>query len=45
MPTGKGGDIMRAAFGEGWFNNLQLEDSLDESNLQVNLEITLPKNK
>lgn len=40
MPTGKGGDIMKAAFGEGWFNNLQLEDSLDESNLQVNLEIT-----
>lgn len=40
MPAGKGGDIMKAAFGEGWFNNLQLEDSLDESNLQVNLEIT-----
>ncbi|EPK0081112.1 hypothetical protein P851_03137 [Klebsiella aerogenes UCI 48] len=40
MPTGKGGDIIRAAFGEGWFNDLKLEDSLDESNLQVNLEIT-----
>ncbi|HFW7461032.1 TPA: hypothetical protein ACIDD4_001590 [Shigella flexneri] len=40
MPTSKGGDIIKAAFGEAWFNNLQLEDSLDESNLQVNLEIT-----
>ncbi|ERT14081.1 hypothetical protein [Photorhabdus temperata] len=40
MPTGKGGDIIKAAFGENWFNDLQLEDSLDEANLQVNLEIT-----
>lgn len=40
MPAGKGGDIIKAAFGESWFNNLQLEDSLDESNLQVHLEIT-----
>lgn len=40
MPTGKGGNILKAAFGEDWFSNLRLEDSLDESNLQVNLEIT-----
>jgi len=40
MPTGKGGNILKAAFGEQWFNDLRLEDSLDESNLQVNLEIT-----
>lgn len=40
MPTGKGGDIIKAAFGERWFDNLKLEDSLDEANLQVNLEIT-----
>lgn len=40
MPTGKGGNILKAAFGEKWFDDLKLEDSLDESNLQVNLEIT-----
>lgn len=40
MPSGKGGDIIKAAFGEKWFNDLKLEDSLDEANLQVNLEIT-----
>ncbi len=40
MPTGKGGSILKAAFGEDWFDNLRFEDSLDESNLQVNLEIT-----
>lgn len=40
MPTGKGGDIIKAAFGEDWFNDLKLEDALDEANLQVNLEIT-----
>ncbi|MBN5391656.1 hypothetical protein JY551_06535 [Serratia marcescens] len=40
MPTGKGGDIIKAAFGEKWFDDLKLEDSLDEANLQVNLEIT-----
>lgn len=40
MPTGKGGNILKAAFGEDWFKDLKLEDSLDDSNLQVNLEIT-----
>jgi len=40
MPQGKGGDVIKAAFGEDWFNDLRLEDSLDEANLQVNLEIT-----
>ncbi|MDE9483176.1 hypothetical protein [Xenorhabdus bovienii] len=40
MPSGKGGDIIKAAFGEGWFDDLKLEDALDEANLQVNLEIT-----
>lgn len=40
MPVGKGGNIIKAAFGERWFNDLKLSDSLDEANLQVNLEIT-----
>lgn len=40
MPTGKGGSILKAAFGEDWFKDLKLEDSLDDANLQVNLEIT-----
>ncbi|MEA9393136.1 hypothetical protein SJI19_21790 [Acerihabitans sp. TG2] len=40
MPSDKGGDIIKAAFGEKWFNDLKLEDSLDDANLQVNLEIT-----
>jgi hypothetical protein len=35
MPTGKGGNILKAAFGEKWFDDLKLEDSLDESNLQL----------
>ncbi|OKP03257.1 hypothetical protein [Xenorhabdus eapokensis] len=40
MPIGKGGDIIKAAFGEAWFDDLKLEDALDEANLQVNIEIT-----
>lgn len=40
MPAGKGGSILKAAFGEDWFKDLKLEDSLDDANLQVNLEIT-----
>ncbi|MBT0717801.1 hypothetical protein HGT71_05880 [Rosenbergiella epipactidis] len=40
MPTGKGGNILKAAFGENWFSELRLEDSLDDSNIQINLEIT-----
>ncbi|EGZ6858253.1 hypothetical protein SNN68_003834 [Cronobacter sakazakii] len=40
LPVGRGGSILKAAFGEEWFSDLKLEDSLDESNLQINLEIT-----
>ncbi|OBU11727.1 hypothetical protein [Morganella psychrotolerans] len=40
MPTGKGGDIIKAMLGMKLFNDLKLEDSLDDANLQVNLEIT-----
>ncbi|MFI3037330.1 hypothetical protein ACH54D_10785 [Atlantibacter hermannii] len=40
LPVGRGGSILKAAFGEQWFSDLKLEDSLDEANLQVNLEIT-----
>jgi len=40
LPVGRGGSILKAAFGESWFSELKLEDSLDEANLQVNLEIT-----
>ncbi|WP_049294051.1 hypothetical protein [Franconibacter helveticus] len=40
LPVGRGGSILKAAFGEDWFSDLKLEDSLDDANLQVNLEIT-----
>jgi hypothetical protein len=44
MPTGKGGNILKAAFGEKWFDDLKLEDSLDESNLQLTWKLlTLEK--
>lgn len=39
-PYGKGFDILQAALGEDWRNNLKLEDSLDEANLKVSLEVT-----
>lgn len=39
-PYGKGFDILQAALGEDWRNNLRLEDSLDEANLKVSLEVT-----
>ncbi|WP_238085260.1 hypothetical protein [Pseudescherichia vulneris] len=44
MPKGKGGDILKAAFGQDWFRDLRLEDTLDEANLQVNLEISYFRN-
>ncbi|HIH4316756.1 TPA: hypothetical protein ACYSBI_000672 [Morganella morganii] len=40
MPAGRGGDIIKAMLGSDIFNDLKLEDSLDDANLQVNLEIT-----
>jgi hypothetical protein len=40
IPCGPAADIIEAALGEDWFNKLNLEESLDEANLQVNLEIT-----
>lgn len=39
-PQGKASDIIGAVMGANWFDTLKLEDSLDEANLQVNLEIT-----
>lgn len=39
-PVGMGFDIIRAALGEVHFDKLKLNDSLDEANLQVTLEIT-----
>lgn len=40
IPCGMGVDVVRAALGEDWFNTLKLEDSLDDANLQVSLEIS-----
>jgi len=40
IPCGMGVDVMRAALGADWFNKINLQDSLDEANLQVSLEIT-----
>jgi hypothetical protein len=40
IPCGPAANIIEAALGQDWFNTLNLEDSLDEANLQVNLEIT-----
>ena len=39
-PDGKGFDILAGVFGENWRDSLRLEDSLDEANLMVNLEVT-----
>lgn len=39
-PDGKGFDILEAALGEEWRKDLSLEESLDESNLRVSLEVT-----
>lgn len=39
-PVGKGFDILAAAFGGNWRETIKLEDSLDEANLMVNLEVT-----
>ncbi len=40
IPQGMGVDVIRAALGHDWFNKLELEDSLDDANLQVSLEIS-----
>lgn len=40
IPGGTGADILSAALGTDWFNKLNLEDSLDEANLQVQLKVT-----
>lgn len=40
IPSGQGADILAAALGKDWFNELKLEDSLDEANLQVQLKVT-----
>lgn len=39
-PAGMGADVIRAALGADWFNQLNLDSDLDEANLQVSLEIT-----
>jgi len=40
IPCGMGVDVIQAALGEDWFNQLNLQDSLDDANLQVSLEIS-----
>ncbi|WP_086480755.1 hypothetical protein [Oceanospirillum sanctuarii] len=40
IPKGVGVDIIKALLNEDWLNKLDLKDSLDESNLQVSLEIS-----
>ncbi|MBE8812202.1 MULTISPECIES: hypothetical protein [Serratia] len=40
MPVGRGGDVVAAALGRDWVEQLDLGEALDEANLQVNLEIT-----
>lgn len=39
-PAGKGGSILKAILGNNWAEDINLKDSLDDSNLQVSLEIT-----
>lgn len=39
-PAGRGGSILKAILGENWAEDVNLKDSLDDSNLQVSLEIT-----
>lgn len=39
-PTGMGMDVVKAILGDNVFNKLSFDDSLDEANLKVNLEIT-----
>lgn len=40
IPCGMGADIIRAALGTDWFEQLDLNSSLDEANLKVTLEIS-----
>ena len=40
VPKGMGVDVVRALLGAGFFDNMKLEDALDDSNLKVSLEIT-----
>jgi len=40
VPTGRGFDVLRAALGDHWFDQVRLKDALDDSNLQVKLEVT-----
>ncbi|WP_370421940.1 hypothetical protein AB9Q29_016570 [Pantoea vagans] len=39
-PSGIGSKILNSVLGDGWASKLDLEDSLDEANLQVKLEIS-----
>nr|DAL17466.1 MAG TPA_asm: hypothetical protein [Caudoviricetes sp.] len=39
-PAGIGTKILNSVLGDGWASKLDLEDSLDEANLQVKLEIS-----
>lgn len=38
-PIGRGFDVLRAALGEQWRQDLRLEESLDEANIHVNVEV------
>jgi len=39
-PTGAGSDILKTILGDSWKDTLNLEDTLDEANLRINLEIS-----
>lgn len=39
-PSGIGSKILNSVLGDGWASKLDLDDSLDEANLQVKLEIS-----
>lgn len=38
--SGKGADMLSAVLGENWFHGTELEDSLDDGNLNVSLEVS-----
>jgi hypothetical protein len=39
-PTGDGFEILKAALGAGFIDNLKLEDALEDANLKVSLEVS-----
>ena len=43
VPAGRGADILQAVLGDNWRRDIRLEDSLDESNIKVNLQVTFDR--